>query len=39
MQKAELIDAGPDGSVVFRFKVTQRYANLNGELHEASLLL
>lgn len=32
MDKAELLDAGPEGSVAFRFTITQRYANLNGEL-------
>jgi len=30
MDRVELVDAGPEGSVVFRFKITQRYANLNG---------
>jgi len=30
MDRVELLDAGPEGSAVFRFKITQRYANLNG---------
>lgn len=33
MSSVEIVDAGPDGSVVFKFPVTQRYANLNGVVH------
>lgn len=33
MRRAELLDAGAEGSVVFRFTVDQRYANLNNVMH------
>lgn len=33
MSNATIEDAGPDGSVVFRFVVTPQYANLNEVMH------
>lgn len=33
MNRVELVDAGPEGSVVFKFPVDQRYANLNNVMH------
>ena len=31
MSKAELLDAGPEGTAAFRFVADRKYANLNGK--------
>ena len=31
MRRAELLDAGPEGTVLFKFRITPQYSNLNGK--------
>jgi len=31
MKGLKLLDAGPEGSVLYELKITERYSNLNGE--------
>jgi len=38
MKDLKLLDAGPEGSVLYEMKITERYSNLNGmqqPFHEA----
>jgi len=34
MKGLKLLDAGPEGSVLYEMKITERYSNLNGERSE-----